>query len=148
MCDILSVIVQYLQPEDQYSLMITYPLKQFLLQCDYSGDLIDILITKNAANIIKKIYKTKLCCNRIFQWAARYGHLEVVKFLAVLSNIDVTTNDNYAIDWAVKNGHLDIDASIDNNRIICSAAESGHLDVVKYLATLPSVQKVGNLPKI
>ena len=149
MCDLFGEIAKYLQTEDQYSLIIAYPRKFYLQQYDYSDDLINILITNNAANIIKKIYKTKLCCNDILQWAARNGHLDVVKFLVTLPKVDASAYDNYAIRWAAANGHLDVvkylaslpnvDASANNNYAIYWAAKNGHLEVVKFLVTLSKV---------
>jgi hypothetical protein len=40
------------------------------------------------------------------QWAARNGHLEIVKLLIPVSN--PKANNSYALQWAARNGHLEI----------------------------------------
>ena len=87
--------------------------------------------------------------NYAIKWAARNGHLDVVKFLAGLDKVDASDSNNYAIRRAAENGHLyvvkflagldGVNASARGNEAIIGAAFWGHLDVVKFLAGLGGV---------
>ena len=86
--------------------------------------------------------------NYAIRYASERGHLEVVKFLSTLPNVDATAN-NCAIQLASSNGHLEVvkflstlpgvDASAQDNEAINNAILNGHLEVVKFLASLPKV---------
>jgi ankyrin repeat protein len=58
------------------------------------------------------------------------------------NNVDVTTDDNYAVKWASLYGYLDVveylvskgaDVSADDNFALKWASRFGYLDIVKYL---------------
>ena len=49
--------------------------------------------------------------NYALRWAARYGHLDVVKWLVSTFNLnadDVRSWNNWALRWAAERGHLDV----------------------------------------
>jgi len=70
-------------------------------------------------------------------------HVELVQLFLTLTDIDPSAEDNYAIQWASKNGHTEVvkvllaDARVDpsakDNFAICAASANGHTDVVKVL---------------
>ena len=43
-----------------------------------------------------------------FRQSARYGHLEVVKYLVEHGRADIHANNDYALGLSAKNGHLDV----------------------------------------
>jgi 3-polyprenyl-4-hydroxybenzoate decarboxylase len=60
------------------------------------------------------------------------------------SDVDITTDDNYALKWVAKHGHLNIvkylvsqgaDISARDNTPVIWASSNGHLEVVKYLVS-------------
>ena len=62
----------------------------------------------------------------------------------VSKGVDVTADDNWAVRWAIENGHLDAvkfmvskgaDVTANDNQAIRWASANGHLDVVKYLVS-------------
>ncbi|RLN83836.1 hypothetical protein BBJ28_00020071 [Nothophytophthora sp. Chile5] len=70
-------------------------------------------------------------------WAAREGHLEMVKWLHINRIEGCTT---LALDWAAREGHLEVVKWLHDNRregwimdAMRGAAINGHLDVVKWL---------------
>ena len=40
--------------------------------------------------------------NYAFRWAAHFGHLEIVKFLASIPGVDPAAGNNFAICWAIE----------------------------------------------
>jgi ankyrin repeat protein len=81
---------------------------------------IDMFFTKNAMD-----------------WAAKKGHLEVIKYLHEKRKEGCTT---YAMNWAAGNGHLEVIKYLHEKRkegctidAMNWAAKNGHLEVVKYL---------------
>jgi len=73
--------------------------------------------------------------------AARYGHLEVVKYL-LEQGADLHVDNDYPLRKAARYGHLEVvkylleqgaDLHVDNDYPLRYAAENGHLEVVKYL---------------
>jgi ankyrin repeat protein len=82
--------------------------------------------------------------NEVFQFSAKNGYLEAVKYLASVG-ADITAKDNYAVRWAAYNGHLETvkylvslgaDITADDNYAVRWAARNGHLETVKYLVSL------------
>ncbi|ETW01058.1 hypothetical protein H310_06687 [Aphanomyces invadans] len=73
-------------------------------------------------------------------WAARHGHLEIVKYLSgPLEPPEHCTA--MAMDWAAEGGHFDVVTFLHNHRsegcttdAIDLAAQNGHLDIVTFLA--------------
>ena len=72
--------------------------------------------------------------------AAKYGHLDVVKWLHENRTEGCSVA---AMDWAAKNGHLEVVKWLHVNRTegctedaMDCAAENGHLEVVKFLQTI------------
>ena len=73
----------------------------------------------------------------------RYDLNDSTSFKYLVENgADVKTNNNYALRWASRYGHLDVvkylvensaDVKTNNNSAVRLASEYGHLDVVKYL---------------
>ena len=70
--------------------------------------------------------------------ACQDGHLDVVKHLCGLPEVDSTACDSEAVQVASKNGYLDVvkylcglpdvDPTTDNNCSIRLASKNGHLD--------------------
>lgn len=90
----------------------------------------------------------QLTINNGLRWAARNGHLEVVKYL-VDKGGDVQTDNNYGLRWASFYGHLEAvkylvekggDVTADNNFAIRNAT---HIKVVKYLVEKGADNNVG-----
>lgn len=85
-------------------------------------------------------------------WAARNGHLEVVKYLAVLPGVNLAAKDNHAIRMVASNGHLEVvkyleglpgvNPAAQDNDAIRMAAFQKHLEVVRYLLTLDRVRNL------
>ncbi|EGG22049.1 hypothetical protein DFA_01938 [Cavenderia fasciculata] len=82
--------------------------------------------------------------NALFN-AARYGHLDVVKYLHGIGLTGITTSP---MDYACENNHLDIVKFLRENRTEgCSdlsidwAAENGHAEMVEYLLTNKLVER-------
>lgn len=79
----------------------------------------------------------------IFYDAANTGKLGRLREAMMSGEIDISENDNWAIQWAAENGHLEIvklltlsgmaDIKALDNRAIRLAANNGHLETVKYL---------------
>ena len=73
------------------------------------------------------------------QWAAYYGHAEIVKMLIPVS--DPKADDSDALRGAAENGHAEVvkmlipvsDPKADNSDALRGAAENGHAEVVKML---------------
>ena len=105
-------------------------------------------ISKIVSNIrsVKAIFQLKYPIyikNNLMKYAAKNGHLEVVKWLHE-NHIEGRTDE--AMDWAAKNGHLEIVIWLHLNRKerltsggMCTtdamdwAAHNGYLEVVKWL---------------
>eukprot|EP00122_Pirum_gemmata_P011794 Pgem_evm1s10932 len=82
-------------------------------------------------------YQLKCFTYRAMDFAARKGHLDVVKFLHESRNEGMTMD---AMDYAAQNGHLAIIKFLHFNRsegctkyCLDSAARSGRLEIVKFL---------------
>jgi ankyrin repeat protein len=92
--------------------------------------------------------------NLAVRYASQYGHLEVVKFLVTLPNVDPTANNNFAFQAASAKGHLEVvkflvglpnvDAVANDNCAVQMASKYGHLEVVKFLVSLPNVDASAN----
>ena len=77
----------------------------------------------------------------IFFKAIKYNKLDIVKLL--LPHVDASADDNYAIEFASRNGHTEVvkmllkcdkvDASDHNNAAILWASHNGHTEIVKML---------------
>ncbi|MFK5970572.1 MAG: ankyrin repeat domain-containing protein [Candidatus Marithrix sp.] len=75
--------------------------------------------------------------------ASYNNHLDVIKYLVSQPNVDPSTNDNEAIEAAVRNGYIDVVKflrtlpSVVNglwyDDIIIQAAQGGQIEMVKYL---------------
>ncbi len=95
---------------------------------------VDFLCRYNNIELIK-LLNIKYYTSRGADWAARNGHLEVVKYLDI-NGIKCTSE---GADWAAENGHLEVVKYLDINGIKCTsdganwAAGNGHLEVVKWL---------------
>ena len=83
---------------------------------------------------IANLYDTEV---HTWDWAAKKGHLEIVKWLHENRTEGCTTA---AMNCAARNGHLEVVKWLHENRTEgCTewamdlAAENGHLDVVKWL---------------
>ena len=91
---------------------------------------------------------TKSLCSIMFSFAAEFGYLKIIQTLLVPDfQCDPAAEDNYAIRFAAKEGHLSvvkylleevdekfgIDPAAEDNRAIRSAAWNRHVAVVKYL---------------
>ena len=95
----------------------------------------------------KEYIKPKININDITE-VSKYGLVDEVKKL-IENGIDPSDNNNYAIKWASKNGHLEIvklllqdkrvDPSANNNYAIKWASKNGHTEVVKLLLEDPRV---------
>lgn len=79
--------------------------------------------------------------NTILRTAAKYGHLEMIKYL-YSQGVDIHVDNDLALQFAVDNGHLEtikylhsLNANIhvDDNLPLLSAAANGDLEIVKYL---------------
>ena len=84
-----------------------------------------------------------------FRYAARNGHVEMVKYLVArfeLTVADARAEDNDPLRCAAGNGHMEMvkylvdrfeltvaDARADNNYALRWAAHNGHIEMVKYL---------------
>lgn len=78
--------------------------------------------------------------------ACEFGHVNVVKFLTLKYDVDLTARDNYAIKYASQNGHLDvvkflleeyshiIDPTADNNYAIRHATHNKHFEIASLLS--------------
>jgi ankyrin repeat protein len=115
------------------------------------GGLAVIFAAEGNLEIVKYLVEKCISCNvdirawneEALTWAARYGHLEVVKYLAEECNVDAYVFDEYALRHACSNGHLEVvkylvekcgsNAHIWNDAVIDFAYRNGHADVVKYL---------------
>jgi ankyrin repeat protein len=81
-------------------------------------------ISPNIDNLFLDINKV----NKLFQFACKFGYINIVKLLLLDDRVDPGANDNCAIRLASKNGHLEIvklllsdeqvDPSADNNYAI------------------------------
>ena len=85
-------------------------------------------------------------------FAAEFGYVDIVREIMKNGKCDPAANNNMAIRWSAKRGHLDvvrylmedvdskygIDPAAQDNVAIRWSAEAGHLDVVKYLMGLDS----------
>jgi ankyrin repeat protein len=81
--------------------------------------------------------------NDVIQFAARYGHIEIVKILLADKRADPSAYNNYAILFASEYGHIEVvkqllndkrvDPSENNNYAIRLAARNGHTEIVKML---------------
>ena len=80
-----------------------------------------------------------------FRAACEHGHLNIIKFLLVYSQVNAAACDNYALKHAALNGHLDVvqyllkncptvDPSAENNYAIRWATHCGHYKIAKILA--------------
>jgi len=95
-------------------------------------------VLRDPLPILKKIYKNLYDKEvHTWNWAAKNGHLEVIKFLHENTSQGCT---KYAIDYAACNGHLEVVKFLHENRqegctrdAIDYAACNGHLEVVKFL---------------
>ena len=87
---------------------------------------------------------------RIYRKMIEQGKLKQIQLIVKYKMFDdFACDNNYAIRWASRKGHLDVveflaslddvDASDDNNYAIRWASMNGHLDVVKFLASLDDV---------
>ena len=90
---------------------------------------------------------------RATRYAARAGHLNVVRYLCELPverGVDPAAHSSRAVAYAASKGHLDVvrylcelpvdrgvDPSAGGSRAFRYAARKGHLDVVRYLCDLP-----------
>ena len=92
-------------------------------------------------------------CEAAFCFAARKGHLEVVKALIKDMRVNPGVDDNLAIRWASWAGHSEIvkllmrdnrvDPTAVGNEALELATGNGHLDVVNALLTDERVDPVG-----
>lgn len=83
--------------------------------------------------------------------ASQLGHCEILKSL-VNKGIDPSSNDNYALRYASKNGHLETvtyllsisavsnNAAALSNAALDAACKKGHTEIVKLLLNITSVQ--------
>lgn len=81
--------------------------------------------------------------------SARYGHLEIIKWLIDESRIKLETSDSVMISLAASRGQLEtvkfllsldvMDPSFDNNDSIINAAREGNIEIVKLLLNDPRV---------
>lgn len=88
----------------------------------------------------------KACNNRAIRSAAKYDHLEIVKYLASEEvGCDPKVYDNQAIRFASRNGNLELvkylvgigcDPKASDNYAIRWACYYGYLEVVKYLVLI------------
>ena len=84
----------------------------------------------------------KFCTHR-FQITEIMSYSETATWQYLYENgADITAQDDYAVRWAAKNGHLEIvrylfekgaDITAKNNYAVRLAACNGHLEVVRYL---------------
>ncbi len=109
-----------------------------------SLDIINIIIIKTGdLSVAISTFPTsayKIYNKDSWNWAAKNGHLDVVKWLHT-NRIEGCSTD--AMDWAAQNGHLDVVKWLHENRTEgCSncatctinlAANNGHHDVAKWL---------------
>lgn len=87
--------------------------------------------------------------NAPIQWAAQYGHLEVIRLLLSDPRVDPSVEDNYAIQMAAQYDYLEVvrlllsDQRVDptnlDNAPIRYASANGHLEVVQLLLADPRV---------
>jgi hypothetical protein len=91
-------------------------------------------ITLHNEYAIKKLYNPKI---HHWEWAAKYGHLEVIKWLHVNRTEGCTY---WAMNYAAEHGHLEVVKWLRVNRTesctywaMHGAAENGHLEVIKWL---------------
>lgn len=94
----------------------------------------ELLVILGDNYVVKKEYISKV---HTWSWAARNGHLCVIKWLH-RNKMEGCTQD--AMDWAAKYGHLEVVEWLHNNRMEgCNtyamdwAAANGHLEVVEFL---------------
>ena len=86
-------------------------------------------------------FPKKWKAKRVILGPRRKIDLQVIKEL-VKEGVDIHVDDDYALSWAARNGHLDVvkflvekgaDIHADGDYALRLAAENGYLDVVKYL---------------
>lgn len=74
--------------------------------------------------------------------ASYYGHLDILKTISLLSNLDIQFHGTHALRLSSFNGHLDcvkflvslhVNVSAYNNAAIRSAAVKGNLGIIKFL---------------
>jgi hypothetical protein len=85
----------------------------------------------------KEFLRNELIITTGPDWAARKGHIELLKWLLVNTNEGCTT---YAMDYAARNGHMNVLLWLyDNREEGCTnaaadwAASKGHLHILKWL---------------
>ena len=103
-------------------------------------------IKGNHLNIVKWLLKnnyelTDCCTKNAMEYAALYGHIEIVKYLhenTHLSGVEGCTT--FAMNMAASNGHIEIVKYLHENRTegcttyaMDNAARNGHIDIVKWL---------------
>lgn len=88
---------------------------------------------------------TERLMTRIFQFAAKRGHLDIVKYILEESkfSIDLADRNNYAFRWASTNGHIEVvkfllplldrELGFDIKEAIRNIAHSGNLQAMKEL---------------
>ena len=123
-------------------------LQELLIQSYRKGDLSQLksLIIKGVDIHARDDYA--------FRWAARNGHLEVVKYLVEDCDADVHAYDDHAVRWSAERGHLEIvkylveecgaDVRNKDDYALRWAALNGHLEVVKYLVSKGANVRVWN----
>ncbi|MDD4081769.1 MAG: ankyrin repeat domain-containing protein [Sphaerochaetaceae bacterium] len=104
---------------------------------------------KITAKVIKRLIDEgadpKVEGNWPLRWAAKNGHLEIVKLLLPLSDVKAFASE--ALRLAAVNGHLEIvklllpisDPKVYNSEALRYAAENGHLEIVKLLIPVSEI---------
>lgn len=107
---------------------------------DGSDEILFAAVCDGNMGVVEWIYKnypethTQITIEKAIEYAADYGHLEIIKFM--MKNGGEVTEDTLCL--AARGGHLDIVKFLDENDITSAyadkeAASAGHLEVVKYL---------------
>ncbi|KAJ3263345.1 putative tRNA pseudouridine synthase Pus10 [Chytriomyces hyalinus] len=106
--------------------------------------------SQSALIVVDRLWEQRaLQKSRAMVWACRFGHLDAVKFLIDVVNLDPSIQDDKPLRIACEHGHENIVRLLaqdkrtrpnanDNDAIVC-AARGGHLSTVDFLLKIPAV---------
>ena len=91
-----------------------------------------------------------VCIHHAVISAARYGHLEIVKFLVSLPRFEPSPDGDYALISGSISGNVEVvkfiasipgvDPTFSNNGAFMEAVSCGNVDIAKFLASIPAVK--------